>query len=262
MLLLKRAVDVGGDSPATITVGQPLAPCRPGPGGPGEDLPDRRLAHGRRGPAGGVIAAARISSPLRRMAGVAGAVDAGDSIRPDARGGAPRGGAARRVVQPHARPAGGCVRPTAWVRLRRVARAANAADRHSGPDRGPGRSKSPSREEVDATVAEVSREIARMDRLVEDLTLLASSDEGIAYRAAFIELRPFIADTAGERGAGRRAAGGARSGATGAPDGRRGPACPGAAESPPQRNRAHRCAWRGAGFGERQSRPRSDHCGR
>jgi two-component system OmpR family sensor kinase len=206
VLLLKRAVDVGGDSPATITVGQPLAPVDRAQ----EGLAKTFLIAGSLTVAAallaGVIAAARISSPLRRMAGVASAVDAGDlSDRMPERG----AGEVEQLAESFNRMLDRL--EDAFARQRGfVSDASHELRTPLTAIRGQieilGRSKSPSREEVDATVTEVSREIARMDRLVEDLTLLASSDEGIAYRATFLELRPFIADTAASvaQAAGRR----------------------------------------------------------
>jgi two-component system OmpR family sensor kinase len=206
VLLLKRAVDVGGDSPATITVGQPLAPVDRAQ----EGLAKTFLIAGSLTVAAallaGVIAAARISSPLRRMAGVASAVDAGDlSDRMPERG----AGEVEQLAESFNRMLDRLEDAFAGQRGF-VSDASHELRTPLTAIRGQieilGRSKSPSREEVDATVTEVSREIARMDRLVEDLTLLASSDEGIAYRATFLELRPFIADTAASvaQAAGRR----------------------------------------------------------
>jgi signal transduction histidine kinase len=68
------------------------------------------------------------------------------------------------------------------------------------------RSRSPSREEIEATAAHVETEIARMDRLVDDLLLLAQSDEGLVHRTEALDPARFIPQTVDgiARGSGRR----------------------------------------------------------
>ena len=206
VLLLKRAVDAAGGSPATLTVGQPLTPVDRAQ----EGLAKTFLIAGSLTLAAALVAAAiaatRIASPLRHMAGAAGAVDAGDlSHRMPARG--------PREVEQLAESFNHMLDrlEDAFARQRTfVSDASHELRTPLTAIRGQievlGRSGSPSDSEVEATVAEVNREIARMDRLIDDLTLLAQSDEGIAFRTAWIELEPFIADTVASaaRAAGRR----------------------------------------------------------
>ena len=138
VLLLKRAVAVRGDSPATITVGQPLAPCRSGPGGPREDLPDRRLAHGRRGPARGRVrrGAHLLSASSHGRGRQRGG--RGRPLRPDARG---RGaGEVQQLAESFNRMLDRL--EDAFARQRGFVSDAShelrtPADRDPGPDRGP-----------------------------------------------------------------------------------------------------------------------------
>ena len=132
---------------------------------------------------GAMIAAAviatRVSRPLRRMAGVAAVVDGGD-LEPrmpvDTRDGR-RDTGTHRILQQHARPALGGVRDPADLHRRRLARAAHAADGDPRAARGAGRPAGPPAEEVRRTERRVQGEIARMSRLVEDLLLLAKSEQ-------------------------------------------------------------------------------------
>ena len=137
-----RSWSQGRSIPATqsaeVIVGQPLAPVDRAQDGIAKTFliaGSLTLAAAllRRAVRGGATAAARFGAWRRRPAPSTPGI-----YPPDARGRRRRGRAARRVVQPHARPAGGRVRPTACVRLRRVARAAHSADRDPRPDRGPG----------------------------------------------------------------------------------------------------------------------------
>ena len=86
--LLKRALPSGGRQPATITVGQPLAPVDRAQ----EGLAKTFLIAGSLTVAAALLAAffaaAWIASPLRRMARAAGAVDAGDLTHRVPQGGA------------------------------------------------------------------------------------------------------------------------------------------------------------------------------
>ena len=206
VLLLKRALGAEGGSPATITVGQPLAPVDRAQ----EGLAKTFLIAGSLTVAAALLAAAfaatRIASPLRRMARDAGAVDAGDlSHRMPEHG--------PREVEQLAESFNHMLNRLEDAFARQHAFVSDASHELRTPltaIRGQievlGRSGSPSESELDATVAEVSREIARMARLIDDLTLLASTDEGIANRIASLDLEPFIADTVASvaRAAGRR----------------------------------------------------------
>jgi two-component system OmpR family sensor kinase len=57
------------------------------------------------------------------------------------------------------------------------------------------RSPSPTPEEVESTAERVGTEIARIDRLVDDLLLLAQSDEGLAHRTEVLDPHRFIPET-------------------------------------------------------------------
>ena len=226
--LLKRALPSGRRQPATITVGQPLAPVDRAQQG----LAKTFLIAGSLTVAAALLAAffaaAWISSPLRRMARAAGAVDAGDLS-----GRVPEGGA--REVQQLAESFNHMLDRLEDAFARQRAFVSDASHELRTPltaIRGQieilGRSKIPTESEVEATAATVNREIARMDRLVDDLTLLAQSDEGMAYHNRWIDLEPFVAETvAGVRDAPR--ARGGRERRPGSSDGRRRPARPGAA---------------------------------
>ena len=193
--LLKRALPSGGRRPATITVGQPLAPVDRAQ----EGLAKTFLIAGSLTVAAALLAAffaaAWIASPLRRMARAAGAVDAGDLS-----GRVPEGGA--REVQQLAESFNHMLDRLEDAFARQRAFVSDASHELRTPltaIRGQieilGRSTIPNEGEVEATAATVNREIARMDRLVDDLTLLAQSDEGMAYHKGWIDLEPFVAET-------------------------------------------------------------------
>ena len=150
--------------------------------------------------------AAHLSAPLRRMAAVASEVDAGDLSHR-----MPEGGA--REVHQLAQSFNHMLDRLEEAFARQRSFVSDASHELRTPltaIRGQievlGRSKSPPRSEVEATVAHVNREVARMTRLAEDLTLLAQTDEGMAYRADWIDLERFVAETSQEvaRGARRR----------------------------------------------------------
>jgi two-component system, OmpR family, sensor kinase len=202
--LLKRALS-GGRQPATITVGQPLAPVDRAQ----EGLAKTFLIAGSLTVAAALLAAffaaAWIASPLRRMARAAGAVDAGDLTHR-----VPQGGA--REVQQLAESFNHMLDRLEDAFARQRGFVSDASHELRTPltvIRGQieilGRSRAPSPEEIEGTAGRVNREIARMDRLVDDLTLLAQSDEGMTYHKGWIDLEPFIAETVeGASGPGAR----------------------------------------------------------
>ena len=206
VLLLKRALPSDRRPSATITVGQPLAPVDRAQ----ESLAKTFLIAGSLTVLAALLAAflvaSRIASPLRRMARTAGAVDAGDLSHR-----LPEGGA--REVHQLADSFNHMLDRLEDAFARQRAFVSDASHELRTPltaIRGQvdvlSRSKDPSRREIEVTAANVNREIARMARLVDDLTLLAESDEGVADRTGWIDLEPFIAETveSAGRGAGRR----------------------------------------------------------
>lgn len=207
VLLLKRALPSDRRPGATVTVGQPLAPV----GHAQESLARTFLIAGSLTVLAALLAAfgvaARITSPLRRMARTAGAVDAGDLAHR-----MPEGGA--REVDQLAESFNHMLDRLEDAFARQRAFVSDASHELRTPltaVRGQvevlSRSEAPTRSEIEATAANVNREIARMDRLVGDLTLLAESDESAAaHRTGWIDLEPFILETVegAARGAGRR----------------------------------------------------------
>ena len=180
----------------TIGVGEPLATVRRAQRWRRARLHPRRRARARRRAAGLL--------PDRRPRLAAAAAHGGDR-RPRRRGRArpahPRGGrprrrgaGARRRLQPHARPALRRVRGPARVRRRRVARAAHAADRDPRPARSARRPARPPIEEVRRVERLVQAEVSRITRLVDDLLLLAKSEETQFLHVEPIDLRPYIED--------------------------------------------------------------------
>jgi two-component system, OmpR family, sensor kinase len=206
VLLLKR--DLPSDRPpgATMTVGQPLAPVDRAQ----ESLAKTFLIAGSLTVLAALLAAflvaARIASPLRRMARTAGAVDAGDLSHRMPEGGASE---VHRLADSFNHMLDRL--EDAFARQRAfVSDASHELRTPLTAIRGQvdvlSRSKDPSRSEIEVTAVNVNREIARMARLVDDLTQLAESDEGVAGRTGWIDLEPFIAETveSAARGAGRR----------------------------------------------------------
>jgi signal transduction histidine kinase len=194
VLLLKRGLGSEGQPGATLTVGQPLAPVDRAQ----EGLAKTFLIAGSLTVAAALLAAllaaARIASPLRRMASAAGAVDAGDLSHR-----MPEGGA--REVRQLAESFNNMLDRLEDAFARQRAFASDASHELRTPltaIRGQievlGRSSAPSRSEIEATASQVNREMIRMDRLVDDLTLLAQSDEGVAYRTNWIDLQHLIAE--------------------------------------------------------------------
>ena len=204
VLLLKHALASGGRPAATVTVGQPLAPVDRAQ----EGLAKTFLIAGSLTVAAALLAAifaaARIASPLRRMASAAGAVDAGDlSDR------MPEGGA--REVRQLAESFNRMLDRLEDAFAQQRAFVSDASHELRTPltaIRGQievlGRSRAPSSGEIEATASQVNREILRMDRLVDDLTLLAQSDEGVAYRTSWIDLEQLIAEAVGGAAGGPR----------------------------------------------------------
>ncbi len=257
--LLKRRVAVGRAPGVTIGVGEPLQTVRRAQHG----IARAFVLAGALALAAALLASylvgARVSRPLRRMAAIAARVDAGE-------------------LEPRIHEAGGPgnevrVLADAFNHMLDRLSAAFAGQRAFVADashelrtpltviRGQlevlGAQPDPSLEEVRRVERLVQAEVARITRLVDDLLLLAKSEERQFLHFAPIELRPFLADlwdgmslTAERRfellGDPRRHA-----------PRRPRPARPGAAQPRPQRDRAHlRAAWpRAAGRRADSGRP-------
>ena len=196
--LLKRRCGCPGGLSVTVGVGEPLAAVG---ARAGEASRARSSSPGCSALARALLASyligARVSRPLRRMAAVAAQVDAGD-LHPrihDPGGHGRRGEGARGRLQPHARPPDRGVRRPARVRRRRLARAAHAADGDSRAARS-ARRRSPTRSAAEVRRVErlVQAEIARISRLVDDLLLLAKTEQTEFLRVEPIDLPPTSAE--------------------------------------------------------------------
>jgi two-component system, OmpR family, sensor kinase len=207
VLLLTRRVGAGSaDSPARVTAGEPLAPVEHAQDGVAQTFLIAGSLTLIAALGAGIVAAARTASPLQRMARAAGAVDGGDlSHRMPERG--------PREVRQLAESFNHMLDRLEDAFARQRSFASDASHELRTPltaIRGQievlARSQAPSHEEIDATAVEVGREVARMDRLVDDLLLLAQSDEGLGHRTEELDPARFIAETVAgmARGTGRR----------------------------------------------------------
>ena len=225
-------------------------------------LRDRRHADARRRPA----RSASCSPPgsrgrSARMARIAARVDAGDlSPRIDYRGPRNETRDPRRRLRPHARPSRGGLRAPAGLRLRRLARAAHAADGDPRPARGaraPASTPTPRRSA--ACSGSSQAEVDRMTRLTEDLLLLAHTDEARFIQREADRARAASSATcspAPSRPTDRRLrAGRARRRASSTPTAT---AHPGAAQPAAQRGRAH--PGRAAGSSSARARAPTGAC--
>jgi signal transduction histidine kinase len=192
VLLQSRSVGAPPDAHAKVTVGQPLAPVDNAQAGFARTFLIAGLLTLAAALALALLTAARTSAPLRRIAGTAERVDAGDLGRRLPSTG-PR--ETRQLAESFNHMLDRL--QDAFARERSFA--ADASHELRTPltaVRGQievlARSPAPSREDIATTAARVETEIARMDRLVDDLLLLARSDEGIADRTEEIEPAVFI----------------------------------------------------------------------
>ncbi len=191
--LLKRA-RTGSGAAATITVGQPLAPVDRAQDGVSKTF----LIAGSLTLLVTLVAAFAVAAwtaaPLRRMATTAGAVDAGDlTHRLDETG--------PREVRSLAESFNHMLDRLDEAFARQRAFASDASHELRTPltaIRGQievlARSPNPSRAEIMETEARITAEISRMDRLVDDLLLLARTDEGGAHRVEAIDPGSLIHD--------------------------------------------------------------------
>ena len=195
--MLKRSVRLRGGRRVTVGVGEPLAAVAHAQAGVARAF----ILAGVLALAGALLASyligTRVSRPLRRMAAVAARVDAGD-LHPrihDPGGAGARGARADRRLQPHARPPDRGVRGAARVRRRRLARAAHAADGDPRAARGARRAARSRRARRSAASSTSCRPRSRASaRLVDDLLLLAKSEQTQFLRVEPIELAPFVSD--------------------------------------------------------------------
>jgi signal transduction histidine kinase len=172
---------------ATVAVGQPLAPVDRAQDGVARTFLIAGSLTLLLTLAAAVAAAAWTAAPLRRMASTAGAVDAGDLTHRMEEGGP-------REVRSLAESFNHMLDRLDEAFARQRAFASDASHELRTPltaIRGQievlARTPSPSRTDIEETERRIAAEISRMDRLVEDLLLLARSDEGSAHRAKSID---------------------------------------------------------------------------
>jgi signal transduction histidine kinase len=184
--LLKRP-RAGRGATATITVGQPLAPVDRAQDGVARTFLIAGSATLLVTLLAAAAAAAWMAAPLRRMAATAGAVDAGDlTHRMDENG--------PSEVRSLAESFNHMLDRLDEAFGRQRAFASDASHELRTPltaIRGQievlARSPNPSRADIEETEVRIATEISRMDRLVDDLLVLARSDEGSAHRAETID---------------------------------------------------------------------------
>jgi two-component system OmpR family sensor kinase len=189
--LLKHP-QAGPEGAATVTVGEPLAPVDRAQDGVARTFLIAGSLTLLVALAAAVGVAAWTAAPLRRMASTAGAVDAGDlTHRMDEHG--------PREVQSLAESFNHMLDRLDEAFARQRAFASDASHELRTPltaIRGQievlARSASPSRGDIEETEARIAAEISRMDRLVDDLLLLARSDEGSAHRVESINATRLI----------------------------------------------------------------------
>jgi two-component system, OmpR family, sensor kinase len=195
LLETRRASTGRGGASALVTAGEPLAPVDRAQDGVARTFLIAGSLTLLAALVAGVLAAARTAAPLRQMARTAAAVDAGElSHRMPERG--------PREIRQLAESFNHMLDRLEDAFARQRSFASDASHELRTPltaIRGQievlARSPSPSHNEVEATAALVETEIARMDRLVGDLLLLAESDEGLVHRTEAIDPERFIAET-------------------------------------------------------------------
>ncbi len=197
-----------GDATADVIVGQPLAPVDRAQ----DDVSRTFLIAGSLTLAAALLlallAAAKAAAPLRRMAQTAGAVDSGDLTHR-----MPEDGA--REVRQLAESFNRMLDRLQDAFLRQRAFVSDASHELRTPltaIRGQievlARSDHPSARDVAEAEARIVKEIQRMDRLVDDLLLLAETDEGLVQRLEVVDPAEFIPETVAgiARGSGREVA--------------------------------------------------------
>ena len=194
--LLKRAVLVPGGLRATIGVGEPLAAVGRAQSGVARAFILAGVLALAGALAGAYLIGSRVSRPLRRMAAVAAKVDAGDL--------------APRIHDVGADSQEVSVLAEAFNRMLDRLTAAFAGQREFVADashelrtpltviRGQlevlGSQRDPSGEEVRRVERLVGAEIARINRLIDDLLLLAKTEQTQFLRPAPIDLEAYVAE--------------------------------------------------------------------
>lgn len=204
VLLLSRPGGAGAE--AKVTVGQPLAPVDDAQEGFARTFLIAGLLTLAATVGVAVLAASRIAAPLRRIAGAAEQIDAGELSRR-----LPEAGPleARQLAESFNHMLDRL--DDAFARQRSFASDASHELRTPltairGQIEVLARSPAPTQEQIEATAERVSMQVARMDRLVDDLLLLAQSDEGIAHRTESVDFEALVEETVAglARGAERR----------------------------------------------------------
>jgi signal transduction histidine kinase len=197
-----------GDTNVDVIVGQPLAPVDRAQ----DDIAKTFLIAGSLTLAVAlflaVLAAAKAAAPLRRMAQTAGAVDSGDLTHRMPEDGALE---VRQLAESFNRMLDRL--QDAFLRQRAfVSDASHELRTPLTAIRGQievlARTPDPTGREVAETEARIVKEIQRMDRLVDDLLVLAQTDEGLVQHLETIDPARFIPDTVAgiARGSGREVA--------------------------------------------------------
>lgn len=190
--LLARPLTTGKRQIGNVTVGQPLDSVNAAQSGVSRTFLLAGSLALIAALAAGVVVAGRISKPLRRMARVAGAVDAGElSTRMTPAGSAEVRQLAESFNHMLDRLEEAFARQRAFVsdashELRTPLTAIRgqievlARARRASPD------------EIASTAEIVAREVERMARLVDDMLLLAQTDEGLAHNPKPLEVDRFL----------------------------------------------------------------------
>lgn len=185
----------GGTTVADVIAGQPLGPVDSAQDGVARTFLIAGSLTLVAALLAALLAAARTAAPLRRMADAAGAVDAGELTHR-----MPEVGA--REVRQLAESFNHMLNRLEEAFARQHGFVSDASHELRTPltaIRGQievlGRSPAPTAAEVTETVERVIREVARMNRLVDDLLLLAQTDEGLVDRVERIDPARFVPET-------------------------------------------------------------------
>jgi two-component system, OmpR family, sensor kinase len=193
--LLTRVVPVRGGRPAVVRAGEPLASVERAQDGVARTFLVAGSLTLLVALLGGYLVAARVSAPLRRIARTAAQVDAGDLSRRIGAGGP------RDEVRALAESFDHMLDRLEEAFARQRAFVADASHELRTPltvVRGQlevlARQDEPAPQEIRRVERQVAQEIVRMQRLVDDLLLLARGDEGMSLHVQTIELRGFVHD--------------------------------------------------------------------